>query len=143
MASPAYERRNARARALGYESYYDYRIHNHGRIAAGEPAPGGEARARLRGHRGAADLARELPAGSVLVPIDQQRDPATGRLKWVEVEVDGPDGSRRRYRLRGRQLDRKNLDRLWATIQGAGATWAHNPSVNLFAPMLELGAEAA
>ena len=65
MASAAWEGRNARARALGYRNYYDYRVHNFGRIPAGESAPTGEERQRLRGHRGAADVESVLRSGDV------------------------------------------------------------------------------
>lgn len=139
MASASYERRNARARALGYASYYDYRVHNHGRIAPSEPAPTGEARSRLRGHRGAADFERALSADVVVVPIDSRRDPDTGRFLWVDVDVD--DGrTSRRFRLRPKDMTADELDSLWLSIQDAGASWAHNPSINLFAAALELAA---
>lgn len=50
MASEAYERRNARARALGYRNYYDYRIHGYGREPPGAPVDP-EARAERMGLR--------------------------------------------------------------------------------------------
>lgn len=131
MASPAYQRRNARARALGYSSYYDYRIHNHGRIPASEPpVPRGELRSRLRGHRSAEDLISRVRNGSTVVPIDYERDPETGQFRWVEILVDDERGTAR-FRLRGRQLSKRSVERLWVHIQDVGALWAYNPSIQL------------
>lgn len=58
-------RDNARAQALGYKSYYDWRAHDNGRIPPERPALRGEGLARARGHRSRADLMSLIRAGRV------------------------------------------------------------------------------
>lgn len=65
MAQPrkkptAWQRRNARARKLGYRNYYDYRAHDYGKRPPGEEQPTGEEAKRLRGHAGPVALRRAL-----------------------------------------------------------------------------------
>lgn len=66
-----------------------------------------------------------------MVPIAYGRRD-DGTFEWVRVRVYSPGGEERVYTLRGSQMSRDGLDALWLAIQGAGAHWAHNPSVNLF-----------
>ena len=100
MASAAWDRRNARARSLGYSSYYDYRAHDNGRLPPGEPRLRGEPLAASRGHRSAADLEALLRRGQVeLVNTVTTIDARGNRV--VDVLVLTSDGSQREFRLRG------------------------------------------
>jgi hypothetical protein len=92
------ERDNARARALGYESYYDWRAHDSGRIPPGEPRAQGERLAALRGHRGAADLERLLKSGRVELVNTVTTVDAKGRV-GVDVLVTKDDGSTVEFRV--------------------------------------------
>src|SRR5215831_3084664 len=100
MASAAYERRNARARAEGYASYYDKRA----RGGRGPDAPRlkGEALARARGHRGQADLLKSLGPTKLVIHRKTQRS-KDGKVQWVELMVVDATGKQpdRVYRLRG------------------------------------------
>lgn len=123
MASPAWQRRNAAARNLGYKSYYDYRVHDYGRrppsaavLASTRPA--------LRGHRSAADLGRSIDQGALVTYNGSERDPTTGRFLWVELAVVDAHGNERVYRLSGKQLERKNLQKLVNAMVDAGAILA-------------------
>lgn len=118
----AYLRRNARARSLGYKNYYDYRVHDNGRLPpAQRPLARGEARSRARGHRSGADLVRALKPGSlVLVQNYSERD-SQGRFRWVELMVIDESGRERSYRLTGKHLERANLEGLITTIHDRAA----------------------
>lgn len=131
-SSSAYQRRNERARSLGYRNYYDYRIHNHGRTPPDAAAPTGADRARLRGHRGTEDLLRTLKPGAVIVvPEGLQSIPkdAKGRYSKIEVLVLREDGRSERFTIRRASYDRvvKILERMAA----AGAMFSPAPSLDL------------
>lgn len=82
--SAAYERRDARARALGYESYYDYRLHDNGRLPPGPLDLSQEERARRRGHRSRLDFLRSLGEGDLIIlPYG---------ISSVEFDEDARDG---------------------------------------------------
>ena len=130
MASAAYARRNAAARLLGYRSYYDYRIHNHGAIPPGERAPGGEARARLRGHRGAADYRASLSA-ETLVTVQSTDRKADGQLTKVTLLVIYPGGRSRTFVLRGKALKSEQLKALVRDTEAAGAIFSPSPSLDV------------
>lgn len=109
MASSAWERRNARARALGYRNYYDYRVHDFGRQPASAPAATGEDLARLRGHRGERDLLRYLAGEPELADfriLSTKRDDR-GRITSAEIELVDDEGRIRRFRVR--DLDPQSL----------------------------------
>jgi hypothetical protein len=120
--SPAYEARNARARALGYRSYYDYRAHGNGALPPSQPRLSGAALRRARGHAGAADLRRETKPGTLIMATpdasSRRKDGTYGR---VFVTAIGEDGSEREYLLKGKQLDAGELDKLMADLNAAGA----------------------
>jgi hypothetical protein len=98
MASAAYERRDARARALGYRSYYDYRAHGNGARAPSEPRLSGESLARARGHRGASDLQGALRRGDVeLINVVH-----SGGAEY-QVLITRADGSTQSYTVRGQK----------------------------------------
>ncbi len=135
MASAAWDRRNARARALGYEGYYDYRAHDNGRLPPGAPRLRGAALARSRGHRSVADLERLVRSRGtelVVIPVGLDRD-AKGRWKTIDVLVLLPDGSERHFVLRGRQAAESRLRRLRGLLEGEGVRWLSAPSLDVFA----------
>lgn len=100
MASSAWQKRNAAARAKGYRNYYDYRAHDFGKMPPGTPRASGEKLRRLRGHASTSDLNRAIASGRVeLVNVVQTgSDPPT-----FDVLVVMSDGSQRRYTLKGEQ----------------------------------------
>lgn len=130
MASAAYERRNARARALGYSSYYDYRAHGNGRTPPDAPRLTGQALARARGHTGAADLERSVRAGDLVTatpdPTSRRDD---GSYSRFYVTVVGADGREREYLIRNTSA--KDIDKLVAAVSGAGAIFSPSPSLDL------------
>ncbi len=119
--SASYEKRNARARSLGYQSYYDYRAHANGLIAPDAPRLRGERLARARGHRSSKDLQRAIRDGSLVFTSDTSVRGKDGRFKWVEVTVVDDQGSERTFYLQGRQVSDSNLRKLadYATVHGA------------------------
>lgn len=128
--SDAYARRNARARELGYKSYYDYRAHDHGRRPPGEPRATGETLARLRGHRSAADLAAAIKPDSLVVAVPGPRGP-DGRYLYVTVTLVDADGREREYVLRGKQASRVSLERIASVASSAGAIVSPSKSLNI------------
>ena len=129
--SPAYAARNARARAAGYKSYYDFRVHNHGAIPPSQPAPTGEARSRLRGHRSAEDLRKSALDGAMITVTDHSGRDNKGRYKWVELTVIDAKGVQRTYRLSGKQLKPEFLRKLIEDVQAGGAVLSPSPSLDL------------
>ncbi len=120
--SASYEKRNQRARSLGYKSYYDYRAHDNGRLAPTAPRLRGERLARARGHRSGSDLRRAIRDGSLVFTSDTSVRGKDGRFKWVEVTVlDDQTGSEKTFYLQGRQVTSANLRRIadYATDHGA------------------------
>lgn len=119
--SASWERRNARARALGYENYYDYRAHDYGSRPAGDPRAKGETLARLRGHRGSRDLEHDLRAGKVIAlnPLRPTRDD-DGKVVSQPIEVVYADGSSRVFTLKGASLDPEKIRDLEDAAAGAG-----------------------
>jgi hypothetical protein len=127
-------RDNARARAAGYKSYYDFRLHGSGRVAPGvaAPAKGSAERARLRGHRGAADLVRNLKPGDVIVVPNGLPDiakDAKGRYAKIEVMVLRDDGSTDRFTIRRSTYER--MAGLLEQMAAKGAVFSPSPSLDL------------
>lgn len=130
--SPAYERRNQRARALGYRSYYDYRAHDNGRLPPDAAPVKGERLGRLRGHRSATDLVRSVKTGSLVMVVNHsERDASTGQYTWVEVVTVDPSGRERSFRLRGPQLRRRRLERTVTRIERRGGVLSPSPSLDI------------
>ena len=142
MASASYARRNAAARLLGYRNYYDYRVHNHGRIPASVPAPTGEARSRLRGHRGRADFEQAVGAGS-LVSVQSTERGADGKLTKVTLLLIGEDGRSRVYVLRGKALKSDQLKSLVKHSENSGAVFSPSPSLDVRRIQQEIAEEQA
>lgn len=93
-----YARRQARARALGFESYYERRT----RRRPGAPKPPAEELARRRGHRGRADFLGSLREGDlILCDITGVTISQSGRYGpiWKTV-IPGDGGVEREYVLR-------------------------------------------
>lgn len=107
-----YRRRQARARALGFESYYKRRV-----SGAGSP----EARARAAGHRGFEGLLRAVKPGSIVAVDRKPTKDSRGRITSVDIRVTDEDGSEKLFTLRGRQLTPRNLDRLQQMIEDQDA----------------------
>lgn len=122
MASSSWERRNERARELGYESYYHYRTAGYGSRPPSAERPSGEELARLRGHRGGADLRADVAAGRVahVDPLESRRDPKTGQIREVALRVTYRDGRQRTFRVRGSGLRGDRAARLRRAVIDAG-----------------------
>lgn len=131
--SGSWQARNARAQALGYRNYYDYRVHNYGKQPASAPVSEA-ARPRLRGHRGAADLEQLMQRGRVeLLTIDTAVRGKQGRYTSVQVSVLTTDGKLRTFTLRGKGATNARLAAIRdAAVQG-GATYLAAASVDVFA----------
>lgn len=139
MASAGWERRNARARALGYESYYDYRAHDNGRLPPSAPRLRGGPLRRSRGHASLADLealVERRGAELVVIPVGLERD-AKGCWGKIDVLVLLPDGSERHFVLRGKQAAVARLERLRDKLEAAGVRWLAAPSLDVFAGGME------
>ena len=130
MASPAYERRNARARALGYRSYYDYRAHGNGARAPDAPRLQGEKLRQARGHASAADLERANLDGALVTTIGEGRK-ADGSYQRLRVTVVDVDGRQREYVLRGKQAEGKQLRGTIKAVAAGGAIFSPSPSLDL------------
>ncbi len=110
MASQAWERRNAKARAAGFKNYYEYRT----RKTPGAPKPTREELRRRRGHAGPRDLEKLVKSGRVEL------------VNVVQVGYDPPafdvlcimdDGTQRSFTLKGEAATR----RFRAAVDAAGA----------------------
>lgn len=106
MASRYWQARNARARALGYQNYYDYRAHGYGRTPPGAPRAKGPELRRLRGHAGPEDFRSLVRRGRVeMVIVDAtDRDRKTGKFRRARLDVTLDDGGQQDFWLRGSQL---------------------------------------
>lgn len=131
--SSGYDKRNARARALGYRNYYDYRLHDNGKQPPGPLRLTPDERARRRGHRGLVDFLASLGEGDLIimpmgissVEYDDDRD------VYVEIEklvVDGDTGRERTYVLRN--LTRDQLIDTIEAEQARGAVFSNSPSLD-------------
>lgn len=119
MASAAYERRNAAARAEGYESYY------HKRIMGGRPPdaprPSGDDLEQARGHRGAADLERLAASGQVeLISMTPSETNSAGQWTAINVRVQTSDGRTRDFTIRTKDFNRDYLGAIYAGVVGGG-----------------------
>lgn len=137
MASPAYQRRNARARALGYRSYYDYRAHGNGARPPSAPRLKGEQLRQARGHASAADLERAVGDGALVTTIGEGRK-SDGSYERLRVYVIGLDGQQREFVLRGRQARQRQLKQTIAAISAQGAVFSPSPSLDLQAMLPDL-----
>jgi hypothetical protein len=133
VASAAYERRNARARALGYQSYYDYRAHGNGARPPDAPRLAGEALRKARGHAGPADLVRDAGKPGTLItatpdPTSRQPD---GTYDRIYVTAIGEDGSEREYVLSPKKMKPGEMDAIVAGLGAGGAVFSPSPSLDI------------
>jgi hypothetical protein len=130
------KRDNARARKLGYKSYYDYRIHDNGRVPPGRAVPAGQ-RSRLRGHGvdrwrrhgQAAQMLRVIDAEttvSLTQPVSQILRRADGVYPEIEKLLIGGDGMGRTFTIR--DVTRKQLVALIEEEIRRGAQFVKAPS---------------
>lgn len=118
MASAYWQARNARAIALGYANYYDYRAHDNGRLPPSAPRLQGEMLAVSRGHRGVADFRRAVRSGRVSMAqvYDVERD-ARGRRRSVSMLVTDVRGRQRLYKLKTAPLTDDELAAIDAELE--------------------------
>ncbi len=132
MATAAYQARNARARALGYRSYYDYRAHDNGRIPPAAPRLSGGALRKARGHASAADLIADARPGMLVTatpdPRSRRKD---GTYSRVYITAIAEDGSEREYLLRADTLKAARLSKLIGGLDAAGAVFSPSPSLDI------------
>lgn len=133
----AYQRRNERARALGYTSYYDFRLHDHGRIPPGPLELTAEERSRRRGHRGRQDFLDSLregdlilmPQGLAAVEFNPAARRGVGAYVLVEkLVISASSGRERTFRLRN--LTRAELEHTIDEEQQRGAVFSPAPSLD-------------
>jgi hypothetical protein len=105
-----YARRQAKAKALGYENYYARRI----RVGAppSAPKPTGAELARVRGHRSAADLKKLLESGRAELLHVVRTSDAFDRLR-IDALLQLNDGSSHEFTLDERRVQsvRAKVDR--------------------------------
>lgn len=136
MASAAYERRNARARALGYTSYYDYRAHGNGALPPSAPRLKGDELRRARGHAGAADIVKDVRPGQLVTaapdPTSRRKDGTYSRviLTLVGLNAGEPD---REYLIR--DATPAKMAKLTADLLAAGAVFSPSPSLDIAGAM--------
>ena len=99
MASSAWEKRNAKARAAGYRNYYDYRVHNYGKRPARETVGQAE-REKYQGKRGPAQLRRALKTPdriALIIELPASYRGSTGEVEVMRYNVTFTDGDIREY----------------------------------------------
>lgn len=122
MASAYWQRRNAAARAKGYQNYYDYRAHGYGREAPEAPRATGERLRRLRGHAAGADLLALVRSGRVeLAIVEPGAKGGDGKYTSARIVLTLDDMDERVYWLRGKALDPERAGPLGAAIRDGGA----------------------
>lgn len=128
----AYARRDARARALGYASYADYRLHLYGKLPPGPLEITSEERSKRRGHRGTADFLRELGEGDLIIMPEGlsavERDAQGRYVRIVKLVIDAENGRERTYTLRN--LTRAELEATIAEEERKGAIFSPSPSLD-------------
>jgi hypothetical protein len=136
VASSSWEKRNARARAQGYASYYDYRRHRYGALPPSAAPVRGAELSKLRGHRSARDLQRSIEGGQVelLLVNVAQRDAKTGQLRRVDVLATLDDGTQVEYVLRGEALRRQKIEGLVGAIGDLGPDRVSTYTLKLLTP---------
>lgn len=132
-----YERRNERAKMLGYRSYYDYRLHDNGRLAPGPIQLTAETRARRRGHRSTGDFLQSLREGDLIVMpqgissvvFDENRRGGQGAYEEiVKTVIYARNGRERTFALRN--LTRAELIEAIREEQRRGAIFSPAPSLD-------------
>lgn len=136
-ASPTWDKRNEKARRLGYRNYYHYRTSDYGKRPPTAPRPTGARLRRLRGHIGRADFLASLgegdliimPAGLSSIEFDPDlRDGQGAYREIVKLVIDGDTGQDRTYVLRN--LTRDELVDTIEAEEAAGAIFSPAPSLD-------------
>lgn len=136
-ASPAYQKRDARARRLGYRNYYDYRLHDNGKLPPGPLVLSPEQRRRRRGHVGRQAFLASLREGDLIimpfgvssVVFDPKLRKGQGAyLEIVKLVISASNGRERTYSLR--RLTRDELVETIAEEQRRGAIFSPAPSLD-------------
>jgi hypothetical protein len=109
VASSGWQRRNELARSRGYRNYYDYRVHDFGRVKASKPPAKGARLERLRGHLppgDRTDLIRAIKSGRVeqLQDIPLGKDVGSGEITSLQIDLQMVDGSTLVFVLAGDDL---------------------------------------
>lgn len=137
QVSPAWERRNAKARSLGYRNYYHYRTAGYGKQPPAAPAPKGARLRKLRGHLGRADFLADLGEGDLIIMPNglssvefdpEARDGQGAYREIVKLVIDGDTGADRTYILRN--LTRDELVDTIEAEEAAGAIFSPAPSLD-------------
>lgn len=130
-------RDNARARRLGYKDYYDFRLHDYGRVPPGPIKLSPAERARRRGHRGRADFLASLGEGDLIIlpygisSVEFNEDARDGEGAYVEIVklvIDAETGDEREYVLRN--LTRDELIETIYEEESRGAVFSPSPSLD-------------
>ena len=109
------EERNAYARGKGYRNYWDYRVHDYGRIGADKPAATGDLFRFLQGKgEGGQDLRDYVAAnpGDLLISMDGQARGPDGRYDRIQVTAEHKDGGVEHFYLIGDEATQDYLDDL-------------------------------
>lgn len=127
-----YQARNERAKALGYKSYYDYRIHGNGKLPPGPIKLEPEERARRRGHRGRVDFLGSLDEGDLIVMPEGlrsvERDTRGRYILIHKVVYDAVTSKATNWYLRN--LTRAQLVKTIAEEERRGAVFSPFPSLD-------------
>lgn len=132
-----YERRNARAQALGYRNYYDYRLHFNGRVPPGPINVTPAERRQRRGHRGRADFLASLREGDLIIlprglsSVEFDEDARDGEGAYIEVEklvIHARSGRESTWVLRNLTRD-EMIDTIFREQQ-RGAVFSPAPSLD-------------
>lgn len=135
--SAAYERRDARARDLGYRSYYHYRISGYGKIPPTAEPPKGERLRKLSGKAGRAAFLASLGEGDLIIMpqglsgVEYDDDARGGEGAYVEIVklvISGSTGADRTFYLRN--LTRDELVTTIAEEERRGAIFSPSPSLD-------------
>jgi hypothetical protein len=131
----AYRRRDARARAEGFASYYDKRVRS-GKLSA--PRPRGRELRRRRGHAGRADFLASLGEGDLIImprgisSVEYDPNARNGQGAYREIEklvvYARPGVLERTWILRN--LTRAELIETIKEEQRRGAYFAPSPSLD-------------
>lgn len=118
----AYARRDARAKARGYKSYYDYRTHDYGKLPANANRLIPGVNAFLRG----------LDEGDTIIMPEGirsvERDAQGRYIRIVKIVLDAVTARERRFVLRN--LTRPQLIALIKAEQAKGAIFSLSPSLD-------------
>lgn len=135
--SAAQARRDEKARALGYQSYYDYRLHDYGRQPPGPLELTPDERAQRRGHVEEASSYRDFLAylrpGDEVMLADHIRYVQKSGTRYgpLEFQVIPEDPERPTVRLTIPHLTRAAIRDLVGELEDEGAVLTPVPSLDV------------